>query len=70
MTRLIANSTRVSTVFTASLTGSAADVAGVEAAGYGGVGGAFYYGAAVGEESDFVGVAEEFQDEVIVADIA
>ena len=48
----------------------AADETGVEAAGNGGIGGAFDDGAAVGEEGHLVGGVPEFQDEVIVADRA
>lgn len=45
-----------------------ADVASVEAAGDGGVGGAFEDGAAVGENGHFVGGDAEAEEEVVVAD--
>ena len=48
---------------------SGADVAGVEGAGDGGVGGAFEDGAAVGENGHFIGRDAEAQEEVVVAHV-
>src|SRR3954468_18268415 len=46
------------------------DEAGVEAAGHGGVGGAFDDGSSVGGQRQFVRLAEELQDKVVVAPLA
>ena len=46
---------------------SGADVAGVKAAGDGGIGGAFEDSAAVGEDGHFVGGDAETEEEVVVA---
>ena len=51
------------------LWGLCADVAGVEAAGDGGIGSAFEDGAAVGEDGHFVGGDAEAEEEVVVADL-
>jgi hypothetical protein len=48
----------------------AAHKTGVEATSYGRVGGAFDNGATIGKQRQFVGIAPEFEDEVIVADRA
>ena len=46
----------------------ASDIAGIETARDGGVGGAFDDGATVGEQGHLIGVVPEFQDESVVAD--
>src|SRR5438477_11160343 len=46
------------------------DKSRVEAAGLGGVAGAFDDGAAVGEQSQFIGIAPELEHEFVVADAA
>ena len=50
--------------------GLAAYEAGVEAPSYGGVGGAFDNGAAIGEQGHLVGLVPELEDEVVAADSA
>jgi hypothetical protein len=52
------------------LAGSVSDVTGVEATGDGGVGGAFDDGTSVGEQSHFVRLFPELQQEVGMTDAA
>ena len=49
---------------------SCADIPGIKAAGDGGIGCAFDDGAAIGEEGEFVGIAPELQDKVVVFDLS